>query len=48
MDQSQKEELKHCKDCLKVLQQPVMIDLINGYDEVVARYKERIDSLSKE
>lgn len=48
LDQAQKEELKHCKDCLKVLLQPVMVELVKDYDAVVARYKDRIELLSKE
>lgn len=46
MNQDQKEELKHCKDCLKVLQQPQMVGLVNDLELIIAKYKSRIDEIN--
>jgi len=43
-----KETLKHYKDCLKVLVQPCMRELVKDYDVVVQRYKDLIESQEKQ
>lgn len=42
-----KDTLKHCKDCLKMLNHPGMSDLVANYDVIIHRYRDLVDLFTK-